>query len=225
MDSADANAILEAWRRSGADRLDPVRFRFIETLARRAAAHEGATRRLLDTRLAQLLAAYDARVRADACVDPAEKHAAHAAQVAAPARPLAALLDRIADGAAMVTGEGKGAAAQEELKSLRHFRKTWDRLVASRRLMDSMAKAPLNAGPLNSQRLVHRSLALMHDLSPEYLSRFVSYVDTLLWLDQATGGSLPMATAAPSPAGRRSTASAPAAEAPRKRSKTRRRTS
>jgi hypothetical protein len=225
MDSDDAQAILEAWRRSGADRLDPVRFRFIETLARRAAAHEGATRRLLDTRLAQLIAAYGARIRADACVDPAELRAARAAQVAAPAQPLAALLDRIADGAAMVTGEGKAAAAQKELKSLRHFRTTWDRLVASRRLTDSMAKAPLNAGPLNSQRLVHRSLSLMHDVSPEYLSRFVSYVDTLLWLDQATGGSLPLTTAATGPASRRSTASGPAADAPRKGPKTRRRTS
>jgi hypothetical protein len=28
---------------------------------------------------------------------------------------------------------------------------------------------------------------MMRDLSPEYLERFMSYVDALLWLDQANG--------------------------------------
>ena len=31
--------------------------------------------------------------------------------------------------------------------------------------------------------LVLRSLSLMRDLSPDYLNRFVGYVDTLLFLD------------------------------------------
>ncbi len=46
---------------------------------------------------------------------------------------------------------------------------------------------PENAGPLNSHHLVHRSLLLMRDLSPEYLNRFMTYVDTLLWVDQLNG--------------------------------------
>jgi hypothetical protein len=32
--------------------------------------------------------------------------------------------------------------------------------------------------------LVLRSLALMRDISPDYLNRFMSYADTLLCLDQ-----------------------------------------
>jgi hypothetical protein len=32
--------------------------------------------------------------------------------------------------------------------------------------------------------LVLRSLALMRDISPDYLSRFISYADALLCLDQ-----------------------------------------
>ncbi|MFZ2387771.1 MAG: DUF2894 domain-containing protein, partial [Polaromonas sp.] len=36
-----------------------------------------------------------------------------------------------------------------------------------------------------SHMLVLRSLALMRKLSPDYLQRFLSHVDTLLWLDQA----------------------------------------
>jgi Protein of unknown function (DUF2894) len=71
------------------------------------------------------------------------------------------------------------------LKTLSYFRSTWSKLSADRRLTQSLAKVPENAGPLNSQHLVHRSLTLMRDLSPEYLNRFMSYVDALSWLDQA----------------------------------------
>lgn len=51
---------LDAWRERGADRMDPVRFRFMEALERRAAPHAGAARALLDQRLAALLDAYAA---------------------------------------------------------------------------------------------------------------------------------------------------------------------
>jgi hypothetical protein len=36
----------------------------------------------------------------------------------------------------------------------------------------------------DSQRLAARSLAAMRDLSLHYLSRFVTYMDTLFWLEQ-----------------------------------------
>jgi Protein of unknown function (DUF2894) len=36
---------------------------------------------------------------------------------------------------------------------------------------------------------VLRSLTLMRELSPDYLSRFMSHIDALLWLEQANGGS------------------------------------
>lgn len=85
---------------------------------------------------------------------------------------------------------GAPAAAAGELKALQYFRSTWEGLLIQQRLNDSLAKAPKNAGPLNSPHLVYRALSLMHETSPEYLNRFVSYVDTLVWLDQATGGGL-----------------------------------
>ena len=105
-----------------------------------------------------------------------------------PARPgpLALLVEQVARQAP--------PPAAGELKTLGYFRSTWARLSAERRLTQSLAKVPENAGPLNSHHLVHRSLTLMRDLSPEYLNRFMSYVDTLLWLDQASAGT---GTAAP----------------------------
>ena len=62
---AAAGLRLDAWRERGADRMDPVRFRFMEALERRAAPHAGAARALLDQRLAALLDAYAADLERD----------------------------------------------------------------------------------------------------------------------------------------------------------------
>jgi hypothetical protein len=70
-------------------------------------------------------------------------------------------------------------------ETLGYLRTTWSRLSAERRLTQSLATVPGNAGPLNSHHLAHRALTVMREISPGYMSRFVSYVDALLWLDQA----------------------------------------
>ena len=72
-----------------------------------------------------------------------------------------------------------------EARTLQFFKRTWSRLSADQRLAQSRAALPDNAGPLNSQHLVHRSLVLMRELSPEYLEHFVGYIDALQWLEQA----------------------------------------
>ena len=58
-------------------------------------------------------------------------------------------------------------------------------LNADKVVNQALAEVPESAGPLNPQRLATRSLETMRDLSPHYLSRFVSYIDTLFWLEQA----------------------------------------
>ncbi len=70
-----------------------------------------------------------------------------------------------------------------ELKTVRESRATWAKLSVDRQLALAMKQAPVNAGPINSHMLVLRSLAMMQDISPDYLSRLVSYFDTLLSLD------------------------------------------
>lgn len=177
----DPGAALEAWRTRGDHRFDPVRLRFIEALARRAAAHRGDARRILDEKVAGLLAAYG---------EDLEKvqGASGSAGDPPPRGPLAALVDHL-DRQAQDPGE--------VLKTLRYLRSTWSRLSADRRLTQSLAKVPDQAGPLNSNHLVHRSLTLMRELSPEYLHRFMAHVDVLLWMDQAHGGAA--AASAPAP--------------------------
>lgn len=56
-----ATAAIIALRAQGAHRVDPVRFGYLEALARRSAAHGGELRRALDQRLDQALAAFVAR--------------------------------------------------------------------------------------------------------------------------------------------------------------------
>ncbi len=51
---------IDAWREQHADRFQPVRFHHRDALERRAAGHAGDVRRLLDERLASLIAAYAA---------------------------------------------------------------------------------------------------------------------------------------------------------------------
>ncbi|SCX47010.1 DUF2894 domain-containing protein [Variovorax sp. EL159] len=211
-DNVDPAAMLAGWRARGEHRIDPVRFRFIEALARRTAALQGDARRILDGKLTVLLAAYGEGVERVRGVDGAATAPAGAEQLgASPSGALAELVEHIAQVSAHddapVPGEAAASLASTgELKTFRYFRGTWSRLSAERRLTQSLAKVPDNAGPLNSHHLVHRSLMLMRDLSPEYLNRFMSYVDTLLWVEQVNTGS------ASAPAG----ANAPRAESARK---------
>ena len=57
------------------------------------------------------------------------------------------------------------------------------KISVQKQVTQAIAQAPQNAGPINSHMLVLRSLGLMRDLSPDYLNRFMGYVDTLLFLD------------------------------------------
>ena len=182
-------AAIDALRERGAQRVDPVRFRFIESLARRAATHEGAARHVLDNRLTQLLSAYgDDLDKAPSLKGDAEP----LAEQAPPSRgALAELVDHLArqarDPELRVSAKAvsPGVGARAELEALPYFRRTWSRLSTEQRLAQSLSALPQNAGPLNSHQLVHRALTSMRDLSPEYIERFIPYVDALLWLDLA----------------------------------------
>ena len=165
---------------------DAVRARFAQALARRAGAHAGAARRVLDDKLAALTG------------EPAPADAASQAGAADPAR--GALAELVAHAARQKTASVLGPDAKPRETSphkavtdaaaaaptLQFFKRTWSRLSADQRLAQSLATLPGNAGPLNSHHLVHRSLTLMRELSPEYLERFVGYIDALQWLEHSS---------------------------------------
>ena len=190
---------------------DRVHARFAQAFARRAGAHAGELRRVLDDKLALLRARFAGSQEATTDVDTprsiAVPHAApgplaelvdHAARQKAGSVPTTATASR----ASTTSKPDAGTAADP--KTLQFFKRTWSRLSADQRLAQSRASLPDNAGPLNSHHLVHRSLTLMRELSPEYLERFVGYVDALQWLEQADEAAAQEAAARP--AARRSMA-------------------
>lgn len=196
----EVGAAIDALRARGAARHDPVRFRFIEALARRALAHDGDTRRLLHSKLARALAACGEQV------DQAHREAGQAVhRLDGPARPgpLADLLRWIdqhapadvadpTDPADPAARPAQPGAAPADLKALRQFRSSWAQLSVDRQLTQSLAQVPENAGPLNSNLLVQRSFARLRELSPAYLARFMSYAEALLWLDDADASLAPL---------------------------------
>ena len=108
----------------------------------------------------------------------------------APVASLGELLRYMAQQAPAQTGAGledgfnAATGSRPELKAMRYFRNTWSKLSVHKQVTHALDQAPKNAGPINSHMLVLRSLALMRDISPDYLNRFTSYIDTLLCLDQ-----------------------------------------
>lgn len=70
-----------------------------------------------------------------------------------------------------------------ELSSAHYFRELRQQRAAQDRVSRALQEAPEDSGPLNPQKLVIRSMLAMRDISPGYLARFVSYADTLFWLE------------------------------------------
>jgi hypothetical protein len=211
--SPDFNALIASLRTAGADRFDPVRLHYIEVLARRAMAHQGSVKRLLDAKLAHALAALQERFDQAQC-DARKTVARSMQQYPHAAKELQRLFDagdfkglarfvatlktseQCASLGALVRQLEQHAPEQtdarlkgnvgprSELKTIRNFRNTWSKLSVDKQVAQALEQAPANAGPINSHMLVLRSLALMRDISPDYLNRFMSYADTLLSLDQ-----------------------------------------
>jgi len=185
VETADVQAALDALRSSGAAERNPVRFAYLEALARRAAVQPEAVRQVLNGKLsatAHELAVPAATPLVEASVECA-------------ASPLSSLLTYISQFAyeqpettpsATNTAPHSHTQPVPELRSIACFHETWSRLSIEQQLAETLACAPKNAGPLNSQHLVLRSLQLMRNIAPDYLQGFMSYIDTLIWLEHTS---------------------------------------
>jgi hypothetical protein len=200
LDVTSVRATLAAWREQGADRLDPMRFHRMEALATRAAHHEGEARRILDARLAQLIQTY-ARDLDNAASN------ADIAQLDTPSS-LGDLLIHIEAGMAArmqhaPTRDALPSASYPTLDLLDQFKKLWSTLRTGSQMRQSLEQVPENAGPLNSGALVHRSMALMRELSPGYLEQFLAYADSLSWIEQINANAPTSSDAARAPSTRK----------------------
>lgn len=196
-----AQATLDAWGDSGADRLDPVRFRFLQAMARRTAPLQGLARQQLEDKLDTHLRAYAQLLEA---VEPdASTMDSAEASPAAPATPQsapAALTQLLAyltypdapDNDPTWDRDALGLReAYPDVQMLEYFRGVWSRVSADRQVRQSQEQVHKNAGPLNSNQLVHRALSLMRELSPGYLQQFLSYTDALMWMEQIHAATAP----------------------------------
>ncbi len=197
VNTANWQARLDALQASGADQCDPVRFAYLAALTRRAATAAEPVRQLLLAKTADLANALAAHPTPPRAASPERTAPSQLAE-------LLAYIDRHAHGQSAATQPATASVAVNrnfrpnfqnpsagrnppaaELKSVAYFRNTWSRLSTEQQLTQTLAQAPANAGPMNSQHLVLRSLEVMRDISPDYLQAFMSYIDALIWLDHA----------------------------------------
>lgn len=167
-ESAETQAALDALHASGAAERDPVRFAYLEALARRAATQLEPVRTRLEAKIQEAIRELAAHPTDSAAATPDNGASS----------PLAELL-------AHITRHANDQPEATQLRSIARFQDTWARLSTEQQLTQTLAQAPENAGPMNSQHLVLRSLQRMHDIAPDYLQSFMSYIDTLLWLESA----------------------------------------
>ncbi len=174
---------LVAFRMAGAERFDPVGLRFLEAFAQRTVTQRGKARQVLDLKLKQAFGEFRERLAL----------AGSASQSSFPLPtmtpgPLGVLASQMNQKRANPEADHttRHAANRDELNTAQYFRQTLSRLNTNKQIAKAIDQAPKNAGPINSHGLVLRSLALMRDVSPDYLNRFVSYVDALLVLESAS---------------------------------------
>ena len=170
-DFSQALAQMEQLEQAGARGFDPVRMFFLDALSRRTDAAPDSAKALLQGKLAKALAGLQADF------EQSRKEVKAPLDSDAPRNALRELTLSLAP-------HDHADTSRTELKAVRQFRSTWSKLSTQKQLTHALAQAPQNAGPINSHMLVLRSLALMRDISPDYLNRFMSYADTLLCLDQ-----------------------------------------
>jgi Protein of unknown function (DUF2894) len=182
---------------------DPVRLRYIESLLNKAEQRAGRQAQILEQKVRDAMCAYRTQNTAHQSIAPRpsqshdqlralnktledlhrDEHDHRAAPLEAALRQQE--LDLVEDISGQAITGKQAPARREELKAARRFHSAMVEFNADNVVNQALAEVPEECGPLNPQRLATRSLATMRDLSPHYLSRFVSYIDTLFWLEQA----------------------------------------
>ena len=162
-----------------ATQLDPVGWHHIQVLAERTRTQTGPAQALLQAKLNSALAQLQARLAAQK-----KPHTPHIQPYSHTPSPLSALLRDMAAPSAERPLSASGHGRMDNPR-VAQFRQQLGKISVQKQVTHAIAQAPQNAGPINSHMLVLRSLGLMRDLSPDYLNRFMGYVDTLFFLDSA----------------------------------------
>lgn len=182
MTQASAQRLM-ALREAGVHTRDPVGWHYLQTLSSRTAAQTGAAQALLEEKLGRAIDAFEAGIEQAL---PAPRSGPTVAS------PLAQLVqdmqgDRTLRSAPAAQPGSAGPASRlpNESPRIRQFRRQLHSIGVQKQVRQAVAQAPQNAGPINSHMLTLRALVLLRDLSPHYLERLMTQVDTLLRLEDA----------------------------------------
>ena len=197
-----SDTLMQSLRDAGAAGVDAVGWHYIEVLAKRTQSQSGPAQTLLRDKLLQALQAFEVRLTEHQAVTTSDP-----APAAVPS-PMATLLQDMAPPLqdAPVRAAIDLFGTHRESPRVRQFRKQLRQISVQKRVSKAIARAPQDAGPINSHMLVLRALGLMRDISPDYLNRFMTHVDTLLCLQEseqrrmATRGAAPRKAATSSKA-------------------------
>ncbi|RBW48633.1 DUF2894 domain-containing protein [Marinobacter sp. F3R11] len=187
------HSALEELRHSGADRFDPVRFRYLQACERRLrskALQHGPHWQKLE----QAVSEYQARLKPSEQPEPAPAprepslmstllDALNQTTEAPATTPRSALEQRIF-GATEEPSPASGTAPPQPLKAMARAKADQSTHALQERIQQAIESTPKDAGPMNAHRLVSRAIAEMQKLSPEYLNHFVNYTDTLMVLEK-----------------------------------------
>jgi hypothetical protein len=173
---SDALALLQPSQATEAAQLDPVGWHYILVLAERTRNQTGPAHALLQAKLNNAVTQLQLRL-----AKPQTPSTLPSSQTPS---PLSALLQDMAAPSAQrpLSPSGHGRLDNPRVEE---FRQQLGKISVQKQVTQAIAHAPQNAGPINSHMLVLRSLGLMRDLSPDYLNRFMGYVDTLLILEDS----------------------------------------
>jgi len=212
---------LETLTAAHADRFDPVRFRLIQALTRKAAEQRPAVARVVEKKALRALSDF-----LDAYLADRESVAAPAVRRRGEERkqlsPLAALSRELeqrgkpgssasppsfeeelrrqeweivqsVSGFTPDAAAGTGAESEDPSRTgaMHYLRESMVQRSSQRRVEHAIQDRPENPGPLNAQALITRTLGMMRDISPSYANRYVAYMETLLWLEQAGRAAAP----------------------------------
>lgn len=201
-----AQASVEALEASGAANFDMLRFHYLKAFQRLALKLPPSMARRLQQRIvsqAESLATRMAQRNARTLNKDAPEPEGHRP----PQRsPLAALIQHLHDLNHDTEDQATTPSATQsapELKSVRRFRESLRRRQSEKAVARAVAERPENPGPLNPQMLMIRSLALLRDLSPAYVNRFVTYAESLLWLEDTQTTEEPAKALRPAPTQKR----------------------
>lgn len=177
-------AHFEALRSRGAERLDPMRFVQLEALFRRQAHQPEPVRVLVREKLVSALAQLQERLDQAPAPAPISTRAEVPLRKAPkPTARRSTSTSMSASGSVSVSDWQLPPQATEELASVSRFRRAWSNLRAQDSVVLASSQKPSNAGPLNSHVLIAQSLDMMRALPGDYLRRFVTHAESLLWLE------------------------------------------